>query len=93
MTTLQWMTTLTLSLPCGALKRAGRGILPFARARPSAYIHAMSRPAQISTATLAKAGLATAALAAASGVAFAAWIGNGAEIFLSMASNGLAWCF
>ncbi|MDP3896961.1 MAG: hypothetical protein Q8Q62_09820 [Mesorhizobium sp.] len=53
----------------------------------------MNRPAPISTATLARAGLATAAFAAASGVAFAAWIGNGAEIFLTMASNGLAWCF
>lgn len=87
------MTTLTLSLPCAALKRAGRGILPFARARPSAYIPVMNRADQISTATLAKAGLATAAFAAASGAAFAAWIGNGAEIFLSLASNGLAWCF
>ena len=52
----------------------------------------MNQP-PLSLATLAKAGLALVAFAAVSGAAFAAWIDNGADIVLSMASSGLAWCF
>ncbi|HHZ08311.1 MAG TPA: hypothetical protein GX405_05980 [Rhizobiales bacterium] len=32
-------------------------------------------------------------LAAATGLAFAAWIEHGAEIFLATVEAGLAWCF
>jgi hypothetical protein len=37
--------------------------------------------------------LGAAALAAATGVAFSAWIENGAAIFMTYAEAGLAWCF
>lgn len=39
-----------------------------------------------------KIALGVAALAAATGVAFAAWVENGDEIFVSMIQAGLAWC-
>jgi hypothetical protein len=40
-----------------------------------------------------KIGLAVTALAAATGLAFAAWVENGAAILMSMAETGLSWCF
>ena len=43
--------------------------------------------------TAAKLALGVAALAAATGLAFAAWIDNGAGIFMAMVESGLAWCF
>lgn len=36
---------------------------------------------------------ATLALSAATGLAFAMWIDNGARILFSLAETGLAWCF
>lgn len=47
----------------------------------------------ISPATLVKAALAATVFAVATGAAFAAWIDKGADIFVSMAATGLAWCF
>ena len=41
----------------------------------------------------AKIGMAVIALAAATGVAFAAWVENGAGILMTMAETGLSWCF
>jgi hypothetical protein len=40
-----------------------------------------------------KIGLAVIAIAAATGVAFAAWVENGAAILMAMAETGLSWCF
>ena len=40
----------------------------------------------------AKIGLGVAMFAAATGVAFAAWVENSDEIFISMVQAGLAWC-
>lgn len=37
--------------------------------------------------------LGAVALAAATGIAFSAWIENGAAIFMTYAEAGLAWCF
>lgn len=37
--------------------------------------------------------LAAAALAAATGLAFASWIEQGAKMFFAMTEAGLAWCF
>lgn len=41
----------------------------------------------------AKVALATVLVAAATGAAFAAWMENGAGIFLATVEAGLAWCF
>jgi len=46
----------------------------------------------LSPRTLATVALAAVAFAAATGVAFAAWMENGAGIFRSMVEAGLAWC-
>lgn len=48
---------------------------------------------QIPASALAKVALGLAVLAAASGIAFASWIDNGAAIFMAMAETGMAWCF
>lgn len=40
-----------------------------------------------------KISLAVVAVAAATGVAFAAWVENGAGILMTMAETGLSWCF
>lgn len=42
---------------------------------------------------LAKAVLGVAALAAATGLAFASWLDQGAGIFMAMVDTGLSWCF
>ncbi|MEX3010068.1 hypothetical protein [Hoeflea sp. TYP-13] len=39
------------------------------------------------------AGIAVLAAALVTGTAFAGWLNHGAEIFLTYASAGLAWCF
>lgn len=38
-------------------------------------------------------GLAAVLLAAATGFAFAGWIGHGPGIFMSLVDAGLSWCF
>jgi hypothetical protein len=43
--------------------------------------------------TVAGIALGAVALAAMTGVAFSAWIENGAAIFMTYAEAGLAWCF
>jgi hypothetical protein len=53
----------------------------------------MSIPARKSLSLAVKIGLAVVAVAAATGVAFAAWVENGAAILLAMAETGLSWCF
>ena len=35
----------------------------------------------------------TIALAAATGIAFAGWLGQGGDMLVSLAASGLAWCF
>jgi len=45
------------------------------------------------TRNLARIAIAAAAIAAATGAAFAAWVDQGAGIFLTMVESGLAWCF
>jgi hypothetical protein len=59
--------------------------------RRRGYIQAMTRPASIQGA-LALAAAAV-ALSAVTGLAFAGWLGHGADIFLSLAQSGLSWCF
>lgn len=55
------------------------------------YIPVMMRP--VSVQSIFAVGAAAALFAAATGLAFAGWIGNGARIFLSLAESGLSWCF
>jgi hypothetical protein len=43
--------------------------------------------------TAAKIAAGVAVLAAATGLAFASWIDNGAGIFMATVEAGLAWCF
>ena len=57
------------------------------------YICVMKPLTSISLANAAKLMLGVALLAAATGAAFAAWIDNGAGIFLSLVESGLSWCF
>ncbi|MBL8584953.1 MAG: hypothetical protein JNL61_22320 [Rhizobiaceae bacterium] len=45
------------------------------------------------TAAVAKLAVAVLSLAAATGAAFAAWIDQGAGIFLATVDAGLSWCF
>jgi hypothetical protein len=40
-----------------------------------------------------KIALGVAVLSAATGAAFAAWVENSDEIFLSLVESGLSWCF
>lgn len=47
----------------------------------------------VSIAKVLKIIAATMLLAAIGGLAFAGWLNNGAEIILTMAETGLAWCF
>jgi len=54
------------------------------------YIPAMKGPSAM---TVAKIVLGVAAVAATTGVAFAAWMENGAGIVLAMVESGLASCF
>lgn len=37
--------------------------------------------------------LAAVALSAATGLAFALWMDNGAKMLMSLVESGLAWCF
>jgi len=53
----------------------------------------MKQARSISSRAIVKLAVATVAFAAATGAAFAAWVDNGAQIFLAMAASGLAWCF
>jgi len=46
-----------------------------------------------SSRTIARIATAGVVLAAATGAAFAAWVDNGAGIFMTMVESGLAWCF
>jgi len=57
----------------------------------SRYIRTMETLDRPFFRTLA-AGLATLALAIITGLAFAGWMNHGAEIFLTYAATGLAWC-
>jgi hypothetical protein len=45
------------------------------------------------TRNLVRVAIAGMAIAAATGAAFAAWVDQGAGIFLTMVESGLAWCF
>ena len=49
--------------------------------------------ATLSTSRLVLTGVAVIVAALATGMAFAGWLNHGAEIFLTYASAGLAWCF
>lgn len=53
---------------------------------------AMQGSRHISAGFAAKVVLGAAALAAATGVAFAGWLNNGAGIFRAMVEAGLSWC-
>lgn len=57
------------------------------------YMSAMKLPVPLSGSTIAKVALGGIVLAAATGVAFASWMDQGAGIFLAMVDAGLAWCF
>ena len=43
--------------------------------------------------TTAKLLITAIALSAATGAAFASWIGQGDGIFMAMVDSGLSWCF
>lgn len=49
--------------------------------------------ATLSTSRLVLTGAAVIVAALATAMAFAGWLNHGAEIFLTYASAGLAWCF
>lgn len=57
------------------------------------YIRRMKQLSSVPVATAAKIALGVALLAAATGLAFASWIDNGAGIFMATVESGLAWCF
>lgn len=61
------------------------------RAAPRRYIEAMTR--SIPLPRLLAFALAAVLLSAASGLAFAGWIGHGPGILMSLADAGLSWCF
>ncbi|RJG44591.1 hypothetical protein D3Y55_10145 [Mesorhizobium sp. DCY119] len=54
---------------------------------------AMRQRLSAPVATTAKIIIGTVAFAALAGVAFAAWMENGAAIFMATVEAGLAWCF
>lgn len=56
-------------------------------------LKAMKQPVSMPVATTAKIVLGTALVAAATGLAFASWVDNGAAIFMTMVEAGLSWCF
>ena len=53
----------------------------------------MNAHGPVSVSFAAKLALGVAAFAAATGLAFAAWIDQGAGIFMAMVETGIAWCF
>ena len=53
----------------------------------------MKQSVSIPPGKVAAVGLGLAAFAAATGLAFAAWVDNGAGIFMTMVEGGLSWCF
>ncbi len=53
----------------------------------------MKLTAPMPFATAARIALGFAVLAVATGLAFGAWLDQGAGIFLAMVDAGLAWCF
>ena len=57
------------------------------------YGAAMNAHRSVSVSFLAKAAIGVAALAAATGLAFASWLDQGAGIFMTMVDAGLSWCF
>ena len=63
------------------------------RLRPKRYISPMKQLSHQPVGTIAKIAAGLALLAAATGVAFASWIDNGAAIFMATVESGLAWCF
>ena len=60
---------------------------------PARYVAHMNAHGPLSVSFLVKAVLGVALLAAATGLAFGAWLDQGAGIFLAMIDAGLAWCF
>jgi hypothetical protein len=60
---------------------------------PARYILSMNANGPFSVSFLVKTVLGFALLAAATGLAFAAWLDQGAGIFMAMIDAGLAWCF
>ena len=53
----------------------------------------MNAHGPVSVSSAARIALGAAAVAAVSGIAFAAWLDQGAKILMSMVETGLAWCF
>jgi len=47
----------------------------------------------VPTGLLVKSALGVSALAAATGLAFAGWVEHAPAIFMTLAEQGLAWCF
>ncbi|SFJ93091.1 hypothetical protein SAMN04488498_101364 [Mesorhizobium albiziae] len=65
----------------------------FSRIGETRYYSAMKISPRKLLSPAVKIGLAVLAVAAATGVAFAAWVENGAAILMTMAETGLSWCF
>lgn len=57
------------------------------------YIRRMKQFSHLPVATTARIALGVALAAAATGLAFASWIDQGAGIFMATVEAGLAWCF
>jgi hypothetical protein len=70
-----------------------RGIMALFRAGRTRYIRRMKQLSHMPALTAAKIAAGVAVLAAATGLAFASWIDNGAGIFMATVEAGLAWCF
>ena len=63
------------------------------RTGPRRYFSPMKQLTRQPVGTTVKIAAGFVVLAVATGVAFAAWIDNGAGIFMAMIESGLAWCF
>lgn len=74
-------------------KRRPRQQTAFPPIGEARYYRAMKVLPGTSLSPAVKIGLTVIALAAATGVAFAAWVENGAGILMTMAETGLSWCF
>jgi hypothetical protein len=69
-----------------------RGIMPFAKANAARYICDMSGRST-SGSWLVRVALAAITVGGFTGVAFAAWIGNGSAMLMALTASGLSWCF
>lgn len=85
------MALLAISYDCVALNHGVN--MSLCRRLAPRYVESMRQLQPTSLATTAGIALGVAAFAAMTGLAFAAWLDNGASIFLSLVDAGMSWCF